>query len=138
MRPGEAGGTVCAVGPSQIRPLQALVRLDAPGHAERELADRVAAGYPPAVRFVTVEGPVGALHELAELLPRTPGTQVLGPVELLTPLAVGQEEPHWQTSLRIPLAEGAEQIAGLKGAMAVRSARKLSGALRVRVDPARL
>lgn len=138
VRPGEAGGTVCAVGPSQIRPLQALVRLDAPGHAERELADRVAAGYPPAVRFVTVEGPVGALHELAELLPRTPGTQVLGPVELLTPLAVGQEEPHWQTSLRIPLAEGAEQIAGLKGAMAVRSARKLSGALRVRVDPARL
>ncbi len=138
VRPGSEGGTVCVVGASQLRPVQGLVRLDAGGHAERELADRVAAGYPPAVRFITVEGPVSAVNEFVELLPEVAGLEVLGPVELPGPLAVGQEEPLWQVSLRVPLAESARLVAGVKGAVAVRSARKLEGPLRVRVDPARL
>ncbi|MDI9628695.1 MAG: primosomal protein N' [Acidobacteriota bacterium] len=138
VRPGAEGGTVCLVGPSQVRPVQAMVRLDAGGHAERELADRAEAGYPPTVKFVTAEGPVNAVRELTELLPEVPGLDVLGPVELTSPLQVGQEEPLWRLSLRAPLAEAANLVSAVKGAAAVRSARKLDGPLRVRVDPVRL
>ena len=138
VRPGAEGGTVCLVGPSQLRPVQAVVRLDAGGHAERELADRAEAGYPPAVRFVTAEGAANAVRELIELLPEVPGLDVLGPIELTSPLPMGQEEPLWQLSLRVPLVEGTNLVSAVKGAAAVRSARKLDGPLRVRVDPVRL
>ncbi len=138
VRPGAEGGTVCLVGPSQLRPVQAMVRLDAGGHAERELADRAEAGYPPAVRFVTAEGTANAVRELIELLPEVPGLDVLGPIELTSPLPMGQEEPLWQLSLRVPLAEGTNLVSAVKGAAAVRSARKLDGPLRVRVDPVHL
>lgn len=138
VRPGSQEGSVCIVGPSHARPVQGLVRLDAGGHAERELADRVAAGYPPAVRFLTADGPVNAINELLELMDPTPGTEVLGPVELATPLAVGQEEPLWRVSLRCPLSEGSRLVSAVKAAASVRSARKLDGPLRIRVDPVRL
>lgn len=138
VRPGAEGGTVCLVGQSQLRPVQAVVRLDAGGHAEREMADRVAAGYPPAVKLITVEGPVDAVQELIELLPEIPELDQLGPVELSTPLPVGQEEPLWQLVLRVPPPQAVALVGAVKGALAVRSAKKLSGALRVRVDPVRL
>lgn len=138
VRPGTDGGTVCVVGPAQVSPIQALVRLDAARHAERELADRAEARYPPAVRFITVTGPSGALNELVELLGPDCGADLLGPVELNQPPAIGQEETLWRLSLRAPLASGAELTAKVKAALAVRSARKMAGALRVRVDPAQL
>lgn len=138
VRPGSQGGSICVVGPAQVRPIQALVRLDAGSHAERELADRAAAGYPPAVRFVTAEGPFNAVTELVELLGDQPGVEVLGPVELARPMVVGQEEPLWQLSLRVPLSESSRLVAAVKGAVSVRSARRLDGPLRVRVDPVQL
>ncbi|MGI5952504.1 MAG: primosomal protein N' [Brooklawnia sp.] len=138
VRPGDQGGTVCVVGPPGVRPVQALVRLDAAGHAERELADRVAAGYPPAVRLITVEGSNQSLGELVELLGVLPDVDVLGPVELDRPLTSAQDEPLWQLSLRAPLSKSNELVAAVKGAVSVRSARKLPGGLRVRVDPAHL
>lgn len=138
VRPGAAGGTVCVVGPPQVRAVQALVRVAASALAERELADRTAAGYPPAVKFITVEGAIAAVHEFVELLGEVPGAELLGPVELDRPLAIGQEEPLWQLSLRAPLAQASGLVSATKAALAIRSARKLAGALRVRVDPVRL
>lgn len=138
VRPGVEGGTICLVGQSQLRPVQALVRLDAGGHAERELADRAAASYPPAVKLITVEGPVHAVQELVELLAEVPELDTLGPVELPGPLPVGQEEPLWRLVLRAPNTRSAALVAAVKGAVSVRSARKLAGSLRVRVDPVRL
>lgn len=139
VRPGSEGGTVCVVGPAQVRPVQALVRLDPARHAEFELADRAEAGYPPAIRFITATGPAAALAELIDLLGTDSGADLLGPVELAPQLTtIGQEEPLWQLSLRAPLASGAELVAKVKAAMAVRSARKMAGAIRVRVDPTQL
>ncbi len=46
VRPGHAGGSVIAVGESSDRALQALVRLDPAGFADRELAERVEAAVP--------------------------------------------------------------------------------------------
>ena len=138
VRGGSQGGTVCVAGPAQVRTIQALVRLDPARHAEFELAERAEAGYPPAVRFITASGPAGALGEFIELLGPGSGADLLGPVELTAPLAIGQEEPLWQLSLRAPLSSGADLVAKVKAAMAVRSARKMTGAIRVRVDPAQL
>lgn len=138
VRPGSAGGTICVVGPSQVRAVQALIRVDAAGLAERELADRIAADYPPAVKFATVEGSLSAINELVEALGEVPGAELLGPVELDRPMTIGQEEPLWQLSLRAPMAQASELVTAIKGAISVRSARKMSGAVRVRVDPIRL
>ncbi|WIY83905.1 primosomal protein N' [Propionimicrobium sp. PCR01-08-3] len=138
VRPAAEDGTVCIVGPSGVRAVQALVRLDAAQHAEMELADRVEAGYPPAVRFITVEGPAAAIDEFVQLLGPEPAADLLGPVELGGTLALGQTEPAWRLSLRVPLREGAELTAKVKAALAGRTARKMAGALRVRVDPVEL
>ncbi|WP_176451623.1 primosomal protein N' [Enemella dayhoffiae] len=134
VRPGDRGGTVVAVGPTEAGALQALVRSDPGTFAARELAERGAAHLPPVARLITAEGPAPALDEVVGLIDPPPGTEVLGPVEL--PLAPGQEAPLSRLTLRCPPAGGATLVATVKGALGVRSARKSPGSLRVRVDPA--
>lgn len=51
-RPAELGGTVLAVGEPAHPALQAMVRGDVAAFTSRELADRAAAGLPPAARVV--------------------------------------------------------------------------------------
>src|SRR5690606_26987304 len=55
-RPASAGGTVVVVADGGLPPVQALLRFDPGWYAERELADRRALGFPPAVRVATVTG----------------------------------------------------------------------------------
>ena len=57
VRPAADGGRLLVVGDASPAPVQALVRADPEGFAARELAERVAARLPPAVRLATVEGP---------------------------------------------------------------------------------
>lgn len=154
VRPGSDGGTVCAVGPSQARPLQALVRTDPAGLAERELDDRREAGFPPAVRFAQVEGSAEAIDTLvvaSRLLPETdalPGAQVteplegldvLGPVPVLAgsgPAGAAPEDLQ-RLTLRVPLGQGNELVRRVRAGLAVGSARK-SPPVRVRIDPNQL
>lgn len=163
VRPGVDGGSVCAVGPAEARPLQALVRTDPATLAERELDDRRAAGFPPALRFVQVEGTAEAIECLigaARLLPEPgllPGAQVTEPIEGLDVLGpvplqerapriggagagagVGGAEPALQRlTLRVPLAQGAELVRRVRVGLSIGSARK-SPPVRVRVDPGQL
>ncbi|MCZ2262026.1 hypothetical protein, partial [Isoptericola sp. QY 916] len=44
-------------------------------------------------------------------------------------------EPQVRTVLRVPLAQGGELAAQLRASLAVRSARREGGAVRVQVDP---
>ncbi|EPH02776.1 primosomal protein N' [Propionibacterium sp. oral taxon 192 str. F0372] len=138
VRPAERDGTVVVVGPAGARPIQALVRLDPGASATAELVERIEAGFPPAVRFVTVTGGSQALHEFIGLLGADHGAELLGPVELDEPLAVGQTEPNWQLSLRCPITGARRLLDAVKSALAGRSARKMTGSLRVRVDPVAL
>ena len=134
VRSGVQGGTVSVIGPSDDRTIQALVRVDPAGFAERELAERLEARFPPAVRFVTLEGPPTALDEMldAALLPEV--SDVLGPV----PAGFAGEVEISRLTLRTPLASARDLVKAVKDASAVRSAKKMDGSVRVKVDPSQL
>nr|WP_239579024.1 primosomal protein N' [Microlunatus panaciterrae] len=133
VRSGADGGSVLAVGESTSRALQALVRLDPDGFAQRELAERAEARFPPAVKMIQVDGRSEALAEFLELAELPGPTEVLGPVEL-GPSTTGDAPVH-RLTLRSPLALGQALTKAVKDVSGVRSARKSEGALRVRVDP---
>ena len=104
--------------------LQALVRADPVGVAERELAGRAETHLPPVGRLAVVDGPADAV---ATLVGRTwtPHTEVLGPV------------PHREGDrlvLRAPRREGLALAAALHAVQAERTAAKLPP-LRIQVDP---
>ena len=78
-----------AVGDSSARALQALVRVDPAGFAARELAERAEAGFPPAVRMVTVEGSPDALEEFRTLADLPPQAEMMGPIDLAPEATAG-------------------------------------------------
>ncbi len=137
VRTGEQGGSVIAVGDSADRTLQALVRLDPVGHAERELRERSEAHFPPAVKLITVDGRAEALAEFSDLLAAPEPTERLGPVELGSGPSPA-ELPVQRLTLRAPLTVGAGLVAAAKAVAATRSAKKADGALRIQVDPVRI
>jgi primosomal protein N' (replication factor Y) len=105
--------------------LQALVRWDPAGFAEREARERVAAHLPPASRLATITGPPGAVDDVLTLLEVPEGADVLGPV----PDGEGS-----RVVLRVPRAAGPELSRALGEVQRVRSARKLDP-VRIQVDP---
>lgn len=112
--------------------LQALVRADPVGLAERELADRAETHLSPVARLASVEADAEVLDALVER-PWPQHAEVLGPVPL---------DPRDPTSpqrliLRIPRRDGAALSRALQEISAERSAAKLSG-VRIQVDPTRL
>lgn len=135
VRPGADHGTVIAVGPAESIPLQALVRGDPAGFARRELQDRADTGLTPAAKMIFVEGPLPALDEFSETVTgaRVPGLEIWGPVEL--PKPAHAEEPIGRLTLRAPLEQAHPLVRAVRDAVAIRTAKKLPGALRVRVDP---
>ena len=138
VRSGADGGSVVVVGESSGRALQALVRVDPGGFAARELGERAAARFPPAVKLITIEGPAEAVAEFASLVQAPDHAEFLGPVELATQHSGMGKTPEpaiQRLTLRAPLAEGAQLVGATKAAAAIRSARKSEGPLRIRVDP---
>lgn len=137
------GGTVVVVAEPTLRPVQALVRWDPAGHAQRELAERAELGFPPVSRMAAVSGlpeAVAAFLAAAEL----PGdAEVLGPVPLPVVRPGGPRRPgdtppgeQWERALvRVPPGNGAALAAALKKAQAARLARGGGEPVRVRVDP---
>jgi primosomal protein N' (replication factor Y) len=127
VRPAPDGGAVVIVADAGWRPVQALLRWDALGAAERELADRVAAGLPPAVRAATITAadPTPVL----EALP--PSARVLGPA----PVA---DRPNLRRAVvTVPWADSVALAEALHAAQAVASARK-DPPLTVVLDPVTL
>jgi primosomal protein N' (replication factor Y) len=136
VRSGADGGSVIAVGESAGRALQALVRVDPAGFAARELGERAEVGFPPTVKMVRVEGGPVALAELVSLARLPEQTEVLGPVENGT--VPGNDLPVHRLTLRASRTVGATLVRAVQEAVAIRSARKSEGALRVVVDPVSL
>jgi len=122
------GGRVVAVGAPDHPVLQALLRWDPAGFAERETAERAEAHLPPASRMATVTGTPGAVDDVLTLLDGPDGTEVLGPVPL------DGRDDEVRAVVRVPRRLGAGLSAALGEVQRVRSARKLE-AVRVQVDP---
>lgn len=126
-RPGTAGGRVVVLADGELPAVQALLRWDPRGFAEREAAERSALRFPPATRLAVLDGPPGAPAALAATASLPPDVELLGPV----PVADERE----RLLLRVPRAGGAELAAALHGAAAQRSARRAGPAVRIQLDP---
>jgi primosomal protein N' (replication factor Y) len=123
------GATVVLVADAGLAPVQALVRWDPMGFAGRELEQRRALGFPPAVRLAALDGEAAALQAFLGHCTLPASADVLGPV----PTAEGE-----RLLVRTPRTDGAALAASLHAAASVRSARKEPGSVRIQVDPAAL
>lgn len=135
-------GQVLLVGDGAPAPTQALVRWDPGGFAARELDERAELHLPPAVRVAAVTGDRAAVEAVVARVGLREddgsGTGVLGPVETdpTGPAgAVQALDAPVRTVLRVPLAQGDELARRLKASLAVRSARREGGTVRVQLDP---
>ena len=128
--PGSAGGTVVLVAEAALPVAQALIRWDPVTHAERELAEREALGFPPAVRMAAVTGSAEAVAGfLAD-------TVLPAEAEVIGTVPAGADKV--QALIRIPRPGGLALAGALRQAQAVRTARKDTGQVRVQLDPADL
>nr|WP_260174037.1 primosomal protein N' [Nocardioides albus] len=125
------GGRVLVVGDPALPVLQALVRWDQPGFAQREASARQEAHLPPASRLATITGTPGALDDALTLLALPPGAEVLGPAPA-EPTSTG--DARLRAVVRVPRSLGVRLTEALGELQRVRSARKLDP-VRVQVDP---
>ncbi|WP_406001991.1 primosomal protein N' [Streptomyces sp. NBC_00829] len=137
------GGTVVIVAEPTLRPVQALVRWDPVGHAQRELAERAELGFPPVSRMASVTGRAEAIAAFVAGAGLPPDVEVLGPVPLPVTDPGRPRRPgdppvgeSWErVLLRVPPGSGAALAAALKSAQAARTARGNTDQVRIRVDP---
>ncbi|TLQ47052.1 primosomal protein N' [Streptomyces marianii] len=145
------GGTVVVVAEPTLRPVQALVRWDPVGHAQRELAERAELGFPPVSRMASVTGRAEAVAGFLATASLPDDAEVLGPVPLPSPSPGRSRRPgdpppaspsgprpgeQWERALlRVPPGSGAALAAALKSAQAARLARGGGDPVRIRVDP---
>jgi primosomal protein N' (replication factor Y) (superfamily II helicase) len=167
VRPGASGGAVTVVAEAALPAVQALIRWDPVTHADRELAERAALRFPPAVRMAALSGPARAVAELLAAAVLPPEADVLGPIPLDGEAAgrgeparpveaevsveanndnefTGKHEPggaddqQVRVLVRVPRSASMPLAAALQAAQGVRSARKDAGTVRVQLDPAEL
>jgi len=124
-----AGCPVCVIGDAQAAAIQALLRVDPGGFAARELAQRREAGLPPARTFVVATSEADTLASLAALVDAD--FQAFGPVDVFIPGEPPQQRMIWSCE---PSA-APQLFAAVKAALALRSAKKEVGSVRVQVDP---
>jgi primosomal protein N' (replication factor Y) len=132
VRPASAGGRVVVVAPSELRPVQAIMRWHPRWYAERELSDRVSVHLPPAARMAALTGASDAVREVvAELELSGTGAEVLGPVAV----AADGGSDQARVLVRVPRHEGMRLAQALKHAASLRSARKAGEPVKVELDP---
>ncbi|GHH48344.1 primosomal protein N' [Streptomyces candidus] len=141
------GGTVVIMAEPTLRPVQALVRWDPVGSAQRELAERAELGFPPVSRMAAVSGKPEEVAEFLRVAELPQDAEVLGPIPLPVTDAGRPRRPQdppvgerWDRALvRVPPGRGAGLAAALKAAQAARLARGGSAGpgegVRIRVDP---
>ncbi len=131
VRPADRGGRVLVVGEPDIREVQALIRWDPSGYAQRELSERAGLHLPPAVRVAQLTGPALATAELTDAIAAELGSAVLrrsGPLPGPSP----ESDVTWH--LAVSFADGPRLVGALARAQSVRSARR-AVQVGVRIDP---
>jgi len=151
VRPGSDGGAVIVVADSAVPAVQALIRWDPVTHAERELAERTMLRFPPAVRMAALTGPAPAVRDVLGRAALPPGAEVIGPVpagdgqiaggtgaSAAAAAGPGTAGEQVMALVRVPRSAGLALAAALRAALAVRTAQKEAGVVRLRLDPAEL
>ncbi len=135
VRPTDGGDPprVIAVGDPAHPALQALVRWDQSGFAEREISERREAHLPPASRVATLTAEPDLLEQALAMLVLPAGAEVLGPVPL-EPVPGERPGPEQRLVVRVPRTAGAALSAALVAMQAQRSARK-EPHVRTQIDP---
>lgn len=121
-----AEGRMIIVGQPSAPAVQAMLRNDPAGFAERELAERAAAGLPPAVHAAIVVAPP-TVAPAQEIVDACPGARLLGPVPVDGAL-------RWVV-LHDRLAELTHAV---RTVVTKRSAAKTLAGVGIRVDPLEL
>jgi primosomal protein N' (replication factor Y) (superfamily II helicase) len=129
VRPSAEGGRVVVVATGELRAVQALVRWRPEWLAARELDERTTLRLPPAVRMAALTGAPAAIAEVIAT------AQLPGIAETLGPVPVAGSTDLERMVMRVPRRDGAALAAGLKAALAVRSARKADDVVKVELDP---
>ena len=129
-------GSVVVLAEASLPAVQALIRWDPVGFAERELAERAELGFPPAVRMAAITGSSAAIAEFVDSVALPDRAEILGPVPAEPNGAGPDPEPAERALIRIPRADGLVLARALHVAQAARSARKDGAAVRVQLDPA--
>lgn len=136
---GAAGGVVVVVAESAIPTVQALIKWDPVGHAEAELAGRVAVGLPPAVHIAAVDGASDAVNALIAQAALPGDADLMGPVDLppgvRRPPATAATDTVIRMLIRVRRDEGLALASWLRQAISVTSARHDHDAVRVQIDP---
>jgi primosomal protein N' (replication factor Y) len=131
VRPATTGGQVVVLAEATLPQVQALVRWAPGGHADRELAERRALGFPPAAVFAELTGEPAAVDDFLDAATLPASSEILGPVP--TTARAGETETV-RALVRASRAVAAQLAAQLHATQGGRSARKLPS-VRVRVDP---
>jgi primosomal protein N' (replication factor Y) len=133
VRPAAAGGQVVVTADAGHPVVQALIRWDPGGLAERELADRRALGFPPVTRIAALSGSPAALADFLEAARLPADADLLGPVP--EPPRPGQDGERERYLVRVPRTEGLALARALAEVQGVRSAKKVAEHVRVQLDP---
>ena len=123
-------GTVVVVADATAVAVQALIRWDPVGFAQRQLQERQSAHMPPAARVVTLTGASADLLETLAALTLPQPSQVIGPSL--------SDSGKYQLTLSMPWHLGAAFGTHLREVLALRQATKRGESVQVRIDPIRL
>lgn len=144
VRPHGEGGMVVFTADASLNPVQTIIRWDPIGSAERELASRREAHFPPAVTVAAIDGTAESIAELQHHWHMPEKVELLGPVELppgiRLPAGLDRPEAHRARRLivRVPHEQSRALGESLKTAQAVRATTKHPGPLRVVMNPVRI
>ena len=127
VRPAPESGNVVLLAESSSPAVQALVRWDQAGFADRELGERALLRLPPEARMASL---TGAPEALAGFLA---AADLPVPAEVLGPVPAGPDQERFL--VRAPGGAWGPTVAALKAAAGVRSAHKEAGSVRVQIDP---
>jgi primosomal protein N' (replication factor Y) len=135
VRPAGDGGRVVILADPGLGPVQAVIRWDPIAHAEHELTERVTLELPPAVAVAELLGDAGAVEDLLATTALPSSAVVLGPVPTTASGPAASDRVLVRALVRAPRGDSAALARALQAGQGVRSARKATGAVRVRVDP---
>jgi primosomal protein N' (replication factor Y) len=146
VRPGSAGGSVIVIADQRLATVQALLRWAQSQFADRELDERTALHFPPAVRMAALDGPARALATFAALLELPEHGEILGPVPVppdryrrVQFAELAEDADAIQRMLvRVPRSAGTQLSSALARALGVWSTRSSEPAIRVQLDPLQL